>query len=82
MNPKLLILGVAAAALAAGGASAATHHSKKHMARENYAAPAQPIPYSELDSYVGGSHKMDQAPAAPSTSAPTTPDTSAAPTPK
>jgi hypothetical protein len=85
MNRKLLILGVAALALAATGASATGHKHKGHAASEGgkYAAPAQPIPYTELDSYVGGggSHHGKMADSAPM-SAPTTPDTSAAPAPK
>ncbi|MEO8813344.1 MAG: hypothetical protein ABI376_10590 [Caulobacteraceae bacterium] len=56
MNTRLLIAGVAIAALAAGAASARTHHhTTRHTMRgPNYAAPSQPIPYGQLDAYVGG----------------------------
>ena len=66
MNAKILIAGAAIAALAAGGASAATHHKKMHhkmhksddmAASSKYAAPDQPIPYAQLDSYMD-SHGM------------------------
>jgi hypothetical protein len=60
MNRNLLIIGAAAAALVATGASAATHKHHGHAKRDNYAAPAQPIPYAELDSYVGGSHSSSR----------------------
>ncbi len=68
MNYKILIATVAIAALAAGTASAKAHHhmAKGHhhhghahmmMAKENYAAPGQPIPYGEVDAYVHGAPK-------------------------
>jgi hypothetical protein len=64
MNRKLLVLSVAALALAATGASAKTHkhhHGGRMAEGGKYAAPAQPIPYAELDSYVGGSHRGKMA---------------------
>jgi len=64
MNAKILIAGVAIAALAAGGASAKTHHKKMHRGHKTeaaseskYAAPDQPVPYAQLDSYLA-SHGM------------------------
>jgi hypothetical protein len=64
MNAKILIAGVAIVALAAGGASAKTHHKKMHRGHKTeaaseskYAAPDQPIPYAQLDSYIA-SHGM------------------------
>jgi hypothetical protein len=55
MNAKLLIASVAIVALAVGGASANTH--KKHSASTSgaYAAPAQPIPYAQFDTYMSAS---------------------------
>jgi hypothetical protein len=55
MKTGLLITGAAIAALAAGGASATVHKSrqKSHaMSANMYAAPSQPIPYAQLDSYL------------------------------
>jgi hypothetical protein len=80
MNRKLLILSVAALAVAATGASATTHKHHR-MARENYAPPPQPIPYAELDSYVGGSHhgQMAQAGSSPMANMSSSPSTSPAP---
>ena len=56
MRTGLLFTGVAVAALVAGGASATLHksHHKHHSmgAGDMYAAPAQPIPYAQLDSYL------------------------------
>ncbi len=65
MNAKILIAGAAIVALTAGGASAATHHKKMHKmhksddmaASSKYAAPDQPIPYAQMDSYMS-SHGM------------------------
>jgi hypothetical protein len=61
MNAKLLIAGVAIVALAVGGASANTH--KKHSAATSgaYAAPAQPIPYAQLDAYMSASPQERRA---------------------
>ena len=56
MKPTLLVASVAVAALAAGAASA--HHHRYHHARSHhvrslaYAAPAQPVPYAEVDHYL------------------------------
>jgi len=62
MNAKFLIVGVAAIALAASGAAAKTrHHAMRHAkgAMEasggSYAAPAQPIPYGQMDAYMKAS---------------------------
>jgi hypothetical protein len=55
MKYGFLITGVAVAALVAGGASATIHksHHKSHMrGTDMYAAPSQPIPYAQLDSYL------------------------------
>jgi len=55
VNSRLLVMGVALGALVAGGASANTRH---HAARDSggtYAAPAQPIPYAQLDHYLHAS---------------------------
>ena len=66
MNAKILIAGAAIAALAAGGASAGTRHKSMHphkmhkavaASESKYAAPDQPIPYAQLDSYLD-SHGM------------------------
>lgn len=56
VNTRLLIAGIAIGALAAGGASAhkTRHHHGRTMA---YAAPAQPIPYAQLDHYLRASPK-------------------------
>jgi len=58
VNTKLLIAGVAIAAIAAGGASAHTarnFHRAMREAKITYSAPAQPIPYAELDHYLHAS---------------------------
>jgi hypothetical protein len=66
MNVKILIAGVAIAALAAGGASAAAHkkmhkgHKMESASSSKYAAPDQPIPYAQLDSYLA-SHGMSSS---------------------
>jgi hypothetical protein len=55
MRNGLFITGAAITALVAGGASATIHksHHKSHMgSAEAYAAPSQPIPYAQLDSYL------------------------------
>jgi hypothetical protein len=64
MNAKFLIVGVAAIALAASGAQAKSrHHATRHAkgaAEESggaYAAPAQPIPYGQLDAYMKATPK-------------------------
>jgi hypothetical protein len=88
MNRKLLILSVAAVAVAATGAYAKTHHHHASQAQSGgkYAAPAQPIPYTELDSYVGGSRHAQKSAAPMSTPAtteatPSSPSTPAGATP-
>ena len=52
-----LIAGVAIAGLAAGAAQAhkAHHHAYRHAHGLAYAAPAQPIPYAQLDQYLRAS---------------------------
>ena len=62
MIARLLIAGVAIGALAAGGATAKVHHHARHAmahgtrgAAYTYAAPAQPIPYADLDHYLKAS---------------------------
>jgi len=58
MNTRYLIAGVAVAALMAGGVSATTHrlsHKSRMIASSEYAAPSQPIPYAQLDSYLHAS---------------------------
>ncbi len=55
MNAKVLIAGVAVAVMATGAASAKT------MSGGTYAAPSQPIPYSQLDSYMKASPKKRAA---------------------
>ena len=58
MITRILIAGVAIGALAAGGASAHTarhFHRAMREAKITYAAPAQPIPYAELDHYLRAS---------------------------
>ena len=60
MNWKVLICFAAVGVFAAGAASAKAHHHMGHhgkahhemMAKENYAPPAQPIAYGQVDSYV------------------------------
>ncbi len=52
MNPKILIAGVAIAALTAVSAQAASSHNAGA-----YAEPAQPIPYSSLNTYLKGTPK-------------------------
>jgi hypothetical protein len=60
---KLLIAGAAIAALSSSAATAHVRHHHHHMlhARMSYAAPAQPIPYAQLNSYVGGSRRERMA---------------------
>ena len=74
MNRNLLIVSAAAIAVAAaGGASAATHkHHHGMSGRGRYAAPSQPIPYDQVDAYVGGSHVKNSQMAAPTTGSYTT----------
>lgn len=82
MIARLLIAGVAISALAfAGGATAKVrhHHGRHAMAHGmsgvayTYAAPAQPIPYSDMDHYLHASRaerrSMEMAAANASTSA-------------
>ncbi|HWD66405.1 MAG TPA: hypothetical protein VG227_00440 [Caulobacteraceae bacterium] len=66
MIARLLIAGVAIGALAfAGGATAKVrHHAKAHGtsgAAYTYAAPAQPIPYSDIDHYLHASRAERQS---------------------
>jgi molybdate transport system ATP-binding protein len=56
MKTQVLFVGVAVALMAAGGASA-----RAKMAGGAYAAPSQPIPYSQLDAYVKASPKQRAA---------------------
>jgi hypothetical protein len=92
MKTKLLVASVAIAALAFGAANARTHH--RHMAgakASTYAAPAQPIAYSQLGAYLKASPRqrasMDFTSGGASTGAaantaatpPATTDTTAAP---
>lgn len=91
MNAKFLVAGIATIALAATGAQAATHHkhhmmSHRHMHRHMhgmkrmseggaYAAPAQPIPYAQLDAYTDGA-RHERGSMGTESSNPSTPDTS------
>jgi hypothetical protein len=52
---RILIAGVAIAALCASGASAKARHHHAKSSGSTYAAPAQPIPYAELDHYLRAS---------------------------
>ncbi len=64
MTLKLLLLGGAALALTAGGAEAAkSHNASRHASTATgaYAPPSQPIPYSQVDSYVKGNAKQKAA---------------------
>jgi hypothetical protein len=58
VNSKLLITSLAIGAIAAGGATAKVRHHNR-MAHDSagftYAAPAQPIPYAEMDHYLHAS---------------------------
>jgi hypothetical protein len=49
MRVSYLIVGVAIGAIGVAQAHARHHHRITH----GYAAPARPIPYTELDAYVG-----------------------------
>jgi hypothetical protein len=58
VNIRLLIAGAAIGALAAGGASAHTarhFHRAMREASITYRAPAQPVPYAQLDHYLHAS---------------------------
>jgi hypothetical protein len=59
MKTALLIAGAAVAGMVAGGAAATTHKSHRSHTMSSdggaYAAPAQPIPYVQLDSYIHAS---------------------------
>jgi len=55
VNSKLLISSLAIGAIAAGGATAHVRHASRDSAGSTYAAPAQPIPYAELDHYLHAS---------------------------
>ena len=62
MNAKILIAGVAVAAMVCGAASARTHAKHHHASGGvSYAAPSQPIPYSQLDAYVKAAPKQRSA---------------------
>lgn len=54
MNAKLLVAGVAIAVMVAGASSAKTGSMSG-----NYAAPADPIPYSQMDTYTAAKPKMN-----------------------
>ncbi len=61
MNRNLLVISVTAAVVAAGATSATTMKNKHSMSvAGRYAAPAQPIPYAQLDSYLKGSRSERQ----------------------
>jgi hypothetical protein len=56
MNRNLLVISVTAAVVAAGATSATTMHNKHKLGEAGrYAAPSQPIPFAQLDSYLKGS---------------------------
>ena len=59
MNAKVLIAGVAVAVMATGAVSAET--MKHSMSGGSYAAPSQPIPYGQMDSYMKASPKQRAA---------------------
>ena len=62
MNAKVLTAGVAVAVMVAGASSAKTHMSRKHHETGgSYAAPSQPIPYSQMDAYMKASPKQRMA---------------------
>lgn len=54
MITRLLISSVAVVALTVGAASAHTHKAR-HARSMTFAAPAQPIPYAQLDHYLRAS---------------------------
>jgi len=58
---RILIAGVAIAALSVGAASAKTHHHARSSRSMTYAAPAQPVPYAELDHYLHASRSERQS---------------------
>ena len=60
MNAKVLIAGVAIAVMATGAASAKTMKHKMSSGG-SYAAPSQPIPYSQMDAYMKASPKQRTA---------------------
>ncbi len=59
MNAKVLIAGVAVAVMATGAVSAKT--MKHSTSGGSYAAPTQPIPYGQMDSYMKASPKKRAA---------------------
>jgi hypothetical protein len=68
MNAKVLVAGVAIVVMAAGASSAKTHrHSMHHsmhghsMSEDAYAAPAEPIPYAQMDTYMSSHHMTSGA---------------------
>ena len=61
MNSKILITGAVVAILAAGAASASPRHHGDASGRGKYAAPAQPIPYAQLDAYLKATPKERMA---------------------
>ncbi len=64
MNAKVLIAGVAIAAMASGAVSAKTmkhHKTSSGMSGGSYAAPSQPIPYAQMDSYMKASPRQRTA---------------------
>ncbi|HXV01700.1 MAG TPA: hypothetical protein VG166_14500 [Caulobacteraceae bacterium] len=62
MITKLLVAGAAIAALSCGAATAhARHHHHLRHSGLTYAAPPQPIPYAQLDSYLRGSSRERMA---------------------
>ncbi|HEY1415715.1 MAG TPA: hypothetical protein VGF42_07505 [Caulobacteraceae bacterium] len=63
MITRLLIAGVAIGALSAAGASAHVrhHHARASTGAGAYAAPQQPIPYTQLDTYMKASPRERRA---------------------
>lgn len=59
MNAKILIAGVAVAVMVSGVASAKMH--RHVMTGGAYAAPAQPVPYAQLEAYMKASAKQRMA---------------------
>ena len=59
MNAKILITGVALAVMATGAVSAKT--MKNSASGGSYAAPSQPVPYGQMDSYMKATPKQRAA---------------------
>ncbi len=90
MKPHLLMTGAAVAVLVAGGASATihkSHHKAGWASADMYAAPSQPIPYAQLESYLAAKPSLrasmgDSGAPMPQSSAPqSSTDTSMSPPP-